>query len=79
MRCTRIGEEPDQKNADNNTDYYGTPKYVVDVLGRAVSKTHRRLPERAEITDTDTEIKRRKKKCAHKTPQDIIDGEGAGG
>ena len=38
-------EELDQTNADNITNYYDTPKLVVDVLGRAVSKTYRRLPE----------------------------------
>ena len=32
-------------NTDNGTNYYDMPKYVVDVLGRAVSKTYRRLPE----------------------------------
>ena len=37
VRCTRIGEEPDQPNADNNTNYYDTPKYFVGVLGGAVS------------------------------------------
>ena len=39
-------EEPDQRNTGNSTNYCDTPKYVVvDVLGRAVSKTYRRLPE----------------------------------
>ena len=39
-------EEPDQTNTDNSTNYYDTPKYVVDVFVGAVSKTYRRLPER---------------------------------
>ena len=43
--CTRIGEEPDQTNTDNSTNYCDAPKYVVDVLGRVVSQTCRRLPE----------------------------------
>ena len=30
-------------NTDNNTNYYDTPKYVVDVLGGVVSKTYRHL------------------------------------
>ena len=38
-------EEPDQRNTDNITNYYDTPKYVVDILGGAVSKTYRRLSE----------------------------------
>ena len=38
-------EEPNQRNTDNNTSYDDTPKYVVDVVGGAVSKTYRRLPE----------------------------------
>ena len=38
-------EEPGQRNTDNITYYYDTPKYVVKVLGGAVSKTYRRLPE----------------------------------
>ena len=38
-------EEPDQTNTDNSTNYYDTPKYVVDVLKGVVSKTYRRLPE----------------------------------
>ena len=38
-------EEPDQRNTDNSTKYYDTPRYVVDVLGGSVSKTYRRLPE----------------------------------
>ena len=48
-------QEPDKKNTDNITNYYDTPKYVVDVLGGAVSNTYRRLPEsrnhRHVITD----------------------------
>ena len=47
--------EPDQRNTNNITNYYDTPKYVVDGLGGAVSKTYRRLPEsrnhRHVITD----------------------------
>ena len=38
-------EEPDQTRTDNSTNYYDTPKYVVDVLGGVVSKTYIRLPE----------------------------------
>ena len=39
-------EEPDQRHTYNSsTNYYDTPRYVVDVLGGAVSKTYRRLPE----------------------------------
>ena len=38
-------DEPDQTNTDNITNYYDAPKYVVDVLGGAVSKTYRCLPE----------------------------------
>ena len=34
--------EPDQTNIDTN---YYTPKYVVDVLGGAVSETYKRLLE----------------------------------
>ena len=46
VRCARIGREPDQQiNTDNGTNYYEMPKYVVDVLGGAVSKTYRRLPQ----------------------------------
>ena len=30
-RSTRIGEQPDQTNKDNSTNYYDTPMYVVDV------------------------------------------------
>ena len=37
--------EPDQRNTDTSTNYYDTSKYVIDVLGGAVSKTYRRLPE----------------------------------
>ena len=37
-------KEPYQRHTDYNTNYDGTPKYVVDVLGGAVSKTYRRLP-----------------------------------
>ena len=36
--------EPDQRNIGNITNYYDTPKYVVDVLEGAVSKTKIRLP-----------------------------------
>ena len=32
-------------NIDYSTSYYDTPEYVVDVLGGAVLKTYRRLPE----------------------------------
>ena len=38
-------EEPDEKNTDNSTNYYNTPKYAVDVLGGAVSKIYIRLSE----------------------------------
>ena len=38
-------EKPCQRNTDNSTNYYDTPKYVVHVLRGAVSKTYRRLPE----------------------------------
>ena len=38
-------EEPNQANTDNITNYYDRPKYVVDILGGAVSKTYRRLSE----------------------------------
>ena len=38
-------KEPGLRNTDNSTNYYGTLKYVVDVLGGAVSKTYIRLPE----------------------------------
>ena len=34
-----------QTNTDSNNNYYDTPKYVVDVIRGAVSKTYRRLPE----------------------------------
>ena len=48
-------EEPDQRKTNNSTNYYDTPKYVVDALGGAVSKTYKRLPEgrnhRHVITD----------------------------
>ena len=44
-------EKSDYKNTDNSTRFYDTSKYVVDVLGGAVSKAYRRLP-RAETTDT---------------------------
>ena len=38
--------EPYQTKIDNNsTNYYDTPKYVIDVLGGAVSETYIRLPE----------------------------------
>ena len=37
--------ESDQANTDNINKYYDTPKYVVDVLGGAVSKIFRRLPK----------------------------------
>ena len=37
-------EGPDQANTDNSTNYCDTPKYVVDVLGGAVSKTCFRGP-----------------------------------
>ena len=40
-----IGEGLDQTNTNNITNYYNTPKYVVDVLGKPASKTHRRFPE----------------------------------
>ena len=36
-------EEPDQIYINNITNYYDTPKYVVDELERAVSNTYRRL------------------------------------
>ena len=37
VRCnTRVGEEPNQTNTDNSTNYYDTPKYAVDVLEGAV-------------------------------------------
>ena len=42
--------EPDQRNTDNSTNYYDTPKYVVDVLGVAVSKTD--VFSQAEVTET---------------------------
>ena len=47
VRCTGIGGDPNQRNTDkdNSTNYYDTPKYVVDVFGGAVSKTYRHLPE----------------------------------
>ena len=32
-------------NTDNSTNYYDTTKYVVDVLGEALSKTYRRFPK----------------------------------
>ena len=39
-------EEPDQRNTGNNsTNDDDPPEYVIDILGGAVSKTHRRLPE----------------------------------
>ena len=38
-------EESNQINTDNSTSYYDAPKYVVDVLGGAVSKTYRHLSE----------------------------------
>ena len=38
-------EEPCQRNTDKSINYCDTPKYVVDVLGGAVSKIYRRLPE----------------------------------
>ena len=40
-----VGHVLDQINTDNSANDYDTPKYVVDVLGRVVSKTNRRLPE----------------------------------
>ena len=36
VRCTRVGEEPNQINTDHSTNYYNTPKYAVDVLEGAV-------------------------------------------
>ena len=38
--------EPDQRHRDKSTNYYDTPKNVVDVLGGVVLNTSRRLPER---------------------------------
>ena len=45
VRYTSIREEPEKISTDNSTNYYDTPKYVLDVLGDAVSKTYKRLPE----------------------------------
>ena len=40
-------EEPDQRNTEyvQHYNYHDKPKYVVEVLGGAVSKTYRHLPE----------------------------------
>ena len=37
-------EERDHSNTDDTTNYYDTPKYVVDVLEGAMSKANRRFP-----------------------------------
>ena len=39
-------EEPRQRNTDSSTNCYDTPKYVVQVLGGAASKTKIRLPQK---------------------------------
>ena len=44
-------EEPDETNTDNNTNYYDTPKYAVDVLEEPCHRLTDVVP-RAEITET---------------------------
>ena len=51
-------EEPHQRNVDNNTNYYDTPKYVVHVLGGAVSKTYRRISESRDHRQVITTLSR---------------------
>ena len=50
MLCT-YWAEPDQANTDNSTNYYDTPKCLVDVLGVPCQR-HSDVFPRAEITDT---------------------------
>ena len=41
-----IGGNPDQTDTDNITNYFDTPKYVIDVLGGPCQRhTDRCLPE----------------------------------
>ena len=47
--------EPDQRST-NNTNYYDTPEYVIDVLGRAMSKTNIRHSQRRNYRHVVTNI-----------------------
>ena len=71
-------EEPDQTNTDNITNCYDRPKYVVDVLGRAVSKTYRRLPESINHRHVEAHAYRRtieRKAVAKQTKTNVTPGK----